>query len=312
MWHPKYSLLQWLWNLVVVSISAQLTTLPLSLLYFKQFPTYFLLANLFAIPFATIFLPGNLVFICTYFLDPLNRVTAVLLDHTGRFFIQIIGIIHGLPGSLISSIKIGTLEAFLILIMISLLYMIFRFREYRLFRYILTLLGILIVKDAFNYFNSSGVKKILSYSIAGSPVIELVDGHQSLILLQNPDRRLSEKVRYHTGNYHLLHNLKSRIILITDLAQFIPCDERERFLLICWNGKSIGIMDSTLELNSGNLSTSPLDFVFAKKNNRYEPRKPGLESLMKKERNIPLLHKIFIKEEKPLIESTPGLTSITF
>lgn len=52
----KNKILQASWNLVALSITAQLLTAPLCLFYFKQFPNYFLLANLWAIPISTIVL----------------------------------------------------------------------------------------------------------------------------------------------------------------------------------------------------------------------------------------------------------------
>ena len=47
-------LLNQIWMLIAVSISAQLSTLPVALYYFHQFPNYFLLANLLAIPLSSI------------------------------------------------------------------------------------------------------------------------------------------------------------------------------------------------------------------------------------------------------------------
>ena len=311
MWRPKYSLIRWPWNLVMVSISAQLATLPLSLLYFKQFPTYFLLSNLFAIPFATVFLPGSIVFICTYFLDPLNRVIAVLLEQAGKVFIQIIGIINGLPGSLIYPVNIGTLEAVFFILMVACLYLILRFREYRLFRFMPIILGILITKDALNYFYSSAAKKILTYSIAGSPVVELVDGFQSFIILQNRDSALSEKVRYHTGNYHLLHHLESRIIPIEDLAQYIPSIERNGSRLIFWNGRSLFFGDSSGDLGQDCLNLRVPDFWFELKNYRYELRLEDKGMPTGRKNLIARLFDIFRKNKKFRIEMQAEWTSIS-
>jgi competence protein ComEC len=45
-----------IWNLIAVSIAAQILAAPICMLYFHQFPNYFLLANLIAIPISTIVL----------------------------------------------------------------------------------------------------------------------------------------------------------------------------------------------------------------------------------------------------------------
>lgn len=50
LYSPRYKPLKWLWESSVLSVSATLFTLPVSLYYFHQFPTWFLLSNLIIIP----------------------------------------------------------------------------------------------------------------------------------------------------------------------------------------------------------------------------------------------------------------------
>jgi competence protein ComEC len=51
LWRPKYKVLVYFWNLITVSIAAQIGVLPLSLFYFHQFPSLFVLSNLVILPF---------------------------------------------------------------------------------------------------------------------------------------------------------------------------------------------------------------------------------------------------------------------
>jgi competence protein ComEC len=55
-WFPKNNLLRYIWQLFTVSIAAQLGVLPISLLYFHQFPGLFFVSNLLLIPFMGIIL----------------------------------------------------------------------------------------------------------------------------------------------------------------------------------------------------------------------------------------------------------------
>jgi len=50
LWNPKNKILKYYWQLIAVSISAQLGVLPLSLYYFHQFPGLFLIANIVVLP----------------------------------------------------------------------------------------------------------------------------------------------------------------------------------------------------------------------------------------------------------------------
>ncbi len=51
-WYVENKIGQYIWNLICVSLAAQITTLPISLMYFDQFPTYFILSGLVVIPAA--------------------------------------------------------------------------------------------------------------------------------------------------------------------------------------------------------------------------------------------------------------------
>ncbi|WP_152287675.1 ComEC/Rec2 family competence protein [Flavicella marina] len=68
LWSPKNSVLRFVWNLMSVSISAQLGLLPICLYYFHQFPGLFIVSNLVVLPcLGLILILGLLVLICAKF-----------------------------------------------------------------------------------------------------------------------------------------------------------------------------------------------------------------------------------------------------
>lgn len=52
-WKPNNKVARWAWDLMAVSVAAQIGTLALTLYYFQQFPNYFIITNFIAIPLAT-------------------------------------------------------------------------------------------------------------------------------------------------------------------------------------------------------------------------------------------------------------------
>lgn len=60
---PRFKIVDKLWQLTTVSFAAQLGILPLSLFYFHQFPSLFLLSNLVIIPFLGTILIGGILII---------------------------------------------------------------------------------------------------------------------------------------------------------------------------------------------------------------------------------------------------------
>ncbi len=61
LWTPKFAFIDKGWQLITVSLAAQLAVLPLSLFYFHQFPGLFLISNLVVIPFLGTVLIGGIV-----------------------------------------------------------------------------------------------------------------------------------------------------------------------------------------------------------------------------------------------------------
>ncbi len=54
LWTPKYKVVKYFWDIITVSVAAQVGALPLSIYYFHQFPGLFFVTNLLVIPFITI------------------------------------------------------------------------------------------------------------------------------------------------------------------------------------------------------------------------------------------------------------------
>lgn len=67
--------LRWLWSLTTVSFAAQLTTWPLGLFYFNQFPNLFWLSNFIVIPATTLIIWLTLAF---FILTPFNGLATIL------------------------------------------------------------------------------------------------------------------------------------------------------------------------------------------------------------------------------------------
>ncbi len=91
LWYPKNRILRYLWQLLSVSIAAQLGVLPISLFYFHQFPGLFFISNLVIIPALGIILGfGILIIVLSLFNwlpEQLVRIydNPNLLDESSRY-----------------------------------------------------------------------------------------------------------------------------------------------------------------------------------------------------------------------------------
>lgn len=97
---PKQWVIDKIWILSTVSLSAQIGTLPLSLYYFHQFPVYFLLSNFLVIPAASLIIYlGILTFVSAPF-DCLLRPIGQLLQNILSCLNESLHILGNLPGAI--------------------------------------------------------------------------------------------------------------------------------------------------------------------------------------------------------------------
>lgn len=121
LFYSRYKIIDWTWKLWSASIAAQLFTVPLSIYYFGNFPTYFLLANIFAIPLSTIILWLSIALIPLSFIPVLAHFIGWLNAWTIKMFIQFTYFFSHLPLGKLYNIYITPIQLVILLCSILLL-----------------------------------------------------------------------------------------------------------------------------------------------------------------------------------------------
>ena len=120
-----------IWTLLAISLAAQIGTLPLSLFYFQQFPTYFLLSNLLVIPAVFIILNGAILFIAIGFIDFLQEGLAYLLSKFVNMMLLCVELLNKLPLNVITTRVFDAKEVILLYLLICSLSLFWLKRKYR-------------------------------------------------------------------------------------------------------------------------------------------------------------------------------------
>lgn len=79
-WFPKNMIIRKIWQLLAVSIAAQLGVLPVSLFYFHQFPALFFISNLLIIPFLGLILGMGILVVLLSLFDRLPNFMTVIYN----------------------------------------------------------------------------------------------------------------------------------------------------------------------------------------------------------------------------------------
>ena len=125
LWEAKHKIINYFWNLITVSVAAQLATFPLSVYTFGQFPNYFLLANLSVISLSFLVVVSGVCLLVLSFIPVISSWIAWLLTHEIRLMNFLIQSIEHLPGSVTENISISWVQMLLIYLCIIAFYLLF-------------------------------------------------------------------------------------------------------------------------------------------------------------------------------------------
>ena len=111
--------LSWVWDLLSVSVAAQIGTLPITLLNFGQFSNYFLLTNMLATPLASIIIYLSVLLLIVQPVPMLFAGVGKVLELTVWLLNSGLRGIEVLPGSLTQGIYCTPMQALLLVVAIA-------------------------------------------------------------------------------------------------------------------------------------------------------------------------------------------------
>lgn len=169
-------LADYLWKLCSVSIAAQLTTLPISLFYFHQFPVYFWLSGWVVVPAAMCILCVGLLLLLLGKVAIIGSALGWLLNGLIQAMNAMIFQIESLPGGLIHGFwpsvpVVLLLYAVLVCLMIGL-----SRKRLPFINYALCLLLLVTVLANGRWHQSQQQKRMVIYHQPGHTLIDIIDG----------------------------------------------------------------------------------------------------------------------------------------
>ena len=188
-----------IWELICVTAAAQLGTLPIILLNFKQFPSYFLFSNLVLVPFASVVMYAAIAVI---FVSPFP----VLLSASGyvsEFFltimIRIARFFENLPGSVIDGIHIDNVQCVLLggALAFSAFFIAYR-RSFALFVSAASLISFFCINVSHRYNISKQIEWGI-YAVNRTSFAYFIKGNSGFCLRDSAD--VERKFDYYTKNH---------------------------------------------------------------------------------------------------------------
>ena len=165
-----------IWQSVVVTLVAQAGTLPLIIMLFNRFPTYFILANITIVPVSNLLIITGCLIPMFYPVRFLSHFLAILLNYLTGLTEYLTSLTASLPYSTIENIGLTTSECLLLTITIFLFCYWFINRKEVPFLYPLIFLFLFIfsgiMKDIFCF----RTNEVIVYNTPGSSTIGIRTG----------------------------------------------------------------------------------------------------------------------------------------
>jgi competence protein ComEC len=138
----KNSILNKLWQLTTVALSAQIATFPLTIYYFNQFPAYFLLSGYVVILMAGILIYLSALLLILSQVEVISNLLGWVLQNAISVLNQIIVWIQELPGAVIQKCSFTSYQVTLMyLIIFCLIFIVIEKRKFAVFTLLLLLIS---------------------------------------------------------------------------------------------------------------------------------------------------------------------------
>ncbi len=220
---PRNWILQKLWSLVAVSLSAQIGTIPFTLFYFQQFPTYFLLTNIVLIPLVSVAIYLAIALAVFSWLPTVASLLGWLFKKCIGFMNASVAGIESLPGSVISNLHITTFEFVVLLMMLAVVVLIFSERRAGV---VIAGLGLSVVfATSLLYRNVAALSRqhIVVYNLKNTTALNLIDGRDNLLFVNTSE--IDAKARNYSLNGYWrslgLHQEKTISLSVADSKQLL-------------------------------------------------------------------------------------------
>lgn len=193
----KNWLFKQLWILMSVTCSAQLGTIPFTLIYFHQFPVYFWLANLVVIPLVSVilYLSFLVVFLSMVSVHVASLV-AIFLDWSVKIVLIMVKIVEKMPHAVLQGLYPTFFQIMVALAMTAFFLVFLKVRK------VIYLYGVVLSSCLFVFsigwdsYQRLSRAEIIFFNITGTRALALTDGIETTILYDK-----CEKAQVKLGYY---------------------------------------------------------------------------------------------------------------
>jgi competence protein ComEC len=201
LFNPAKWLWKQIWSLTAVSIAAQISTFPLGLFYFHQFPNYFLISNMMVIPISTVIIYGGIVLFIISPFTALASWTGLILGKAVHLLNWTVITIEHLPYALLGGISITILETCLLYLSILMLILFMMKKENKYFFALMVAVVFILTSQINESVQLKKQKQFIVYDVPKLPAVNLIDGNSSVFISDSTLINNKSMMKFNVYNY---------------------------------------------------------------------------------------------------------------
>jgi competence protein ComEC len=200
-------LLDAVWKLNAVTLSAQLLTLPVSVYHFHRFPLLFLFTNLVAVPLSSLILAGEIL-LCTLLWCPAPaRMIGGLLHHAIRLMNGYVERLDRVSFAVWEGLSISLPQALLAtVIILALGYWLMERSKAPLWLGLSCLLAFTVLRSI-SFYQTQRQQKLVVYNIPRHRALELFHGRSGIFIGDTGILKKPALYSFHLQPSHILHRI---------------------------------------------------------------------------------------------------------
>jgi competence protein ComEC len=254
--HPKTKFGNYIWNLASVSVAAQLTTFPVAIYYFGQFPNYFLLSNLSVIALSFVIVVSGVATLAFSFFPFLSNCIGFLTSIEVKVMNTIIIFIEKLPGAVTANISIHVIQVIILYIIIFIF--IFQKHKIKLIIFsVLILFNIFIFIYITHRYNCTQHIDVVEYNIQKCTAFQFCYQGNALIFSDSIHNENDKRYQFNIQN----HDRKKRIH-----NTFLNINQDFENDFLCKKGNCIFFQNKMYVIERNRLKPNTLNLVVYENN----------------------------------------------
>lgn len=174
--YVKNKILDFIWKLNAVTISAQILTLPISVFHFHQIPVHFLITNLLAVPLSSVVLFGEIILCAVSFFPVVATFSGKILHWLIFIMNSYIEGIEKLPYSLWDGLQISWIQTALLFLFIAGTGWWLMEKQKSGAVVALAAFSVFVMIRSFSFLSAQQQQKIIIYNVPKRQAIDIING----------------------------------------------------------------------------------------------------------------------------------------